>query len=151
MAIKSIDIIQKYSSLKEDENYINFYKNISIIIDKYFTDFRVGRTRICFFSENKDIVIKIPLNEKGFIGNINEYDLYSLSLIEKPKSKKVFAPCRMFYKALVMKKIQYDFGFKEGLVLAKEMRVKLPEWAFKVDCNQVGMLYNGKLVAYDFG
>jgi hypothetical protein len=116
-------------------------------------DFRflgAGRSRLTFMAQNNRFVLKFPINALGLKANQEESDIFRKNRNGSPDGI-IYAPCRLIrHTILMMKAIQHDFGLREGSFRAMEMGVELPAWSSKVDAHQVGMLPNGKIVAYDY-
>jgi hypothetical protein len=82
-------------------------------------------------------VVKIPLNDEGFIANATEANWDSDYI--------PLAPCHFEWPTT---------GGDAILVMEKVVRFpargeQLPDWTMSVDCAQVGYLADGRLVAYD--
>ena len=86
------------------------------------------------------VVVKVPHNKDGYIDNRTEAAAWR-KYRNKPTSFGAYiAPCRLLANGCLM------------MVSVDECAIdyhKLPAWAKKIDCSQVGM-YKGNLVAYDF-
>lgn len=93
-------------------------------------------------------VIKIPLNEYGVGDNFHEAETYRRS-----KGKRTYvqyAQCRLFGETCLIMEYAGYIGPKSD----ENGYIKLencPEWAYSVDCWQVGYNRNGRIVAYDYG
>ncbi len=95
-----------------------------------------GRNRIVY--RRRNIVIKFPLNDYGIYDNNYEYRFY------KKHKKSGFIPyanCKIWKNNVLIMEYIKHVGWKDGQ----------PDWCNFVDCGQVGMDKNNKLVAYDFG
>jgi hypothetical protein len=86
-------------------------------------------------------VLKVPRHEKGYYDNLWEHDK-SRSYGLRPDVNGIFyARCRALPSGiLVMEK-----------VIDPPSRMSLPDWVGYVDCQQVGLTRDGRIVAYDFG
>jgi hypothetical protein len=112
--------------------------------DNNFVFIGEGRHRRTFFTRSKKNVIKFPINAGGLRANQYEYDQYKTYYNGPDKDGIVYAPCRLIKNCvLIMVAIQDDFGFGNDNIPDP------PYWVTKVDCEQVGILKNGRIVAYD--
>lgn len=88
-----------------------------------------GSNRISV-SRNKDFVIKIPKNTCGLTDNWHEASVRNV----------IYCKARLYCNVLlVMTKVTYV------------KHEELPQWANRIDCQQVGKTKYGKIKAYDFG
>lgn len=124
-----------------------------------FTLLGEGRSRRTYLSPTKRFVLKFPMSEEGLIANEEEHNKYRSSLVTKPVYGVVYAPCRLYkHSILLMHACTAIGGFSDGCREAKKFHCKidslkkseLPDWCNAIDCHQVGMLSNGKMVAYDY-
>lgn len=96
-----------------------------------------GRTRKVFRRGN--VVVKIPLNEKGFLDNAMEAGMYRK--YGKKGDIVPYARCRLTRAGFLV--MEYVAPVARGFVA--------PDWAGFVDCCQVGHNSKGELLAYDYG
>jgi hypothetical protein len=145
------NIIKKLSSL--NYNYYDDGRNNKLITELNKIGFKKvgeGRGRIVFLSPNKKYVLKFPLNETGIEDNKIEAIIYSRFKKNKKEYIEDFAPCRLINNiVLMMKAIVEDYGFGK-ICNVDDYSNKFPDWVFNYDCNQCGLLSNGKLVVYDY-
>ncbi len=107
-----------------------------------------GRNRQVFRHGN--YVYKFPLNEYGVHDNNHEAHTYRESL-RRPMYCK-YARCKLvlpWATVLVMEYARYPgpLSDAEGYIGFD----KCPEWAYSIDCCQVGYDRRGQIVAYDYG
>lgn len=152
------------------ENIINFdlswdYRMSYIdtfMANMKFTLLGEGRMRRTFLAPHKRFVLKFPTYEAGLHGNRSEAALYQ-QFKNKPDHSRygiVYAPCRLIQDAILMMwAVKESFGESDGDRQAErnqrdirfsDYRRNLPSWVNEVDCQQVGYLQNGRLVAYDY-
>jgi hypothetical protein len=102
----------------------------------------VGRTRIVFLTPSQKSVIKIPLSWDGMADNDWEYRTFTKN---RKSGECVYAPCRpsslLGFPVLLMRKLDLDIPPVD----------QLPDWAGCIDCFQVGLDKEGRLLAYDYG
>lgn len=95
-------------------------------------------------------VIKFPLNTYGVDDNCHEASTYQESL-RRPMYCK-YARCRLVLPlgtVLVMEYARYvgPKSDETGYITLPDC----PEWAYSIDCWQVGYNRRGEIVAYDYG
>lgn len=99
-----------------------------------------SRTR-AVFDRGDGYVVKVPLTEEGFLANSREAHWTST---EVP-----VAPCHLevastgVYVLVMEEVVRFPLYDDDGLI------DDLPDWTGYVDCQQVGWLVDGRLVAYD--
>ena len=94
-----------------------------------------------------DFVIKVPLNEEGLHDNWRERSVWLR--YGKTRGYIKYARCRLWGPLLVMEYAKYPGpGTEEDGYLPLK---NCPEWAYAVDCWQVGYNKSGEIVAYDYG
>lgn len=138
-------------------SYIDtFMKNMG------FTLLGEGRMRRTFLAPHKRFVLKFPTYEEGLYGNRSEAELYQRFKNNPDHSRygMVYAPCRLIQNAILMMwAVKESFGESDGdreaarnqsYVQFNNRSRGLPSWVNEVDCQQVGYLKNGRLVAYDY-
>lgn len=124
-----------------------------------------GRHRLTFLSPSKKFVLKFPKFENGLWANQSEARKWKRTF-GKPDNNNygvIYAPCRLIQNTiLLMTAVVKVYGETEGCDNARWSGLvggvmndgdaeSLPRWADNyVDSNQVGLLANGKLVAYDY-
>ncbi len=101
--------------------------------------FDYGRNRAVY--DRGRYVLKVPRNEDGESDNYWEADM-SRSFGRRPDINGIcYARCRLLKNGwLVMEKVQ---PLPSG--------VQAPKWADYVDCQQVGLARDGRIVAFDYG
>jgi hypothetical protein len=104
-----------------------------------------GRNRMVFRHGN--YVIKIPLNDHGVDDNYQERDVWT-----QPRYADVrpqYARCRLLGTILIMQFAQFQGPLSDdaGYIAMADC----PEWAYAIDCCQVGYNRYGNIVAYDYG
>lgn len=127
-----------------------------------FTLLGEGRMRRTFLAPSKRFVLKFPTYEAGLDGNRSEAALYQ-RFKNKPDHSRygmVYAPCRLIQNAILMMwAVKEGYGESDGdreaarnqsAITFDSCRRGLPSWVNEVDCQQVGILKNGRLVAYDY-
>jgi hypothetical protein len=121
------------------------------IMPKGFIYVGEGRHRIVFISPNKRYVLKFPKIKTGVMANKEEAKFYSEYKLNHHREEGNLAPCRLIQNTvLMMRAVIADFGFQDGYDVAAKMGIELPDWVEDYDANQVGLLANGKLAAYDY-
>lgn len=119
---------------KDRDFYLEKINNI--LINKKFIYINGGRHRETFLTPSKKFVIKIPSIYDGIIANLSERQIFSYF----HGSNNHYAPCRLINNfILLMKKVETNIN-----------KNNLPQWAYNIDAVQVGILPNGKLVAFDY-
>lgn len=126
-----------------------------------------GRMRRTFLAPHKRFVLKFPTSQCGLDGNKSEAELYA-RWKNKPDTSRygmVYAPCRLIQNSILMMwAVQEAFGESDGDREARDNQkmikfyrdrdryndTRIPAWAREVDCQQVGILANGRVVAYDY-
>lgn len=123
-----------------------------------------GCQRRTYLSPNKRFVLKFPHNRCGLDSNRREAQLYS-QFKGKPdpgKAGAVYAPCRLIQDSILMMRAMMEiYGGSDGCDQARDRGVIsgdyvhpnhtfLPYWISSIDCGQVGILPDGRIVAYDF-
>jgi hypothetical protein len=92
-------------------------------------------------------VIKIPINENGIYDNWHERDTWK----QYGESGGCFkyARCRLLGNILIMEYASYPgpLSDENGYIPLQNC----PEWAYSLDCHQVGYNQKGAIVAYDYG
>lgn len=97
-----------------------------------------GNTRIVY--KHKNFVIKIPINDDGLHDNFMEAKISKKYKREPDQNGISFARCKQLVNGwLVMEFVDTEVEIKD-----------LPQWAFYIDCWQVGYTSKKKLVAYDY-
>lgn len=98
-----------------------------------------GRNRAVY--DRGRYVLKVPRNEEGEVDNSWEAD-YSRSFKNRPDINGIhYARCRLLANGwLLMEKVG---PLPKGS--------KAPQWADYVDCQQVGVARDGRIVAFDYG
>jgi hypothetical protein len=88
--------------------------------------------------QRKNVVIKIPYNEKGVIDNKKEYSIY------KTTHDKKYAPCRLtINNCLIMRKLFLNIECLD--------ENNLPKWIFDLkDDLQIGIDNKGNILIYDY-
>ncbi len=149
--------------LIKDLRTSNYIKRIdyinSIMVQKEFRLLGQGRMRKTYLSPNNRVVLKFPISESGLHSNRYEHNLWH-EFKSKPNTwGAYYAPCRIINNTVLMMwfcpEIYGDsFGdiqaINADLLKIAQDRPR-PIWVEDLDCCQAGYLYNGKLVAYDFG
>lgn len=104
-----------------------------------------GRNRRVFRHGN--YVIKLPLNNKGVDDNYHEASVWRK--YGHSRGYINYARCRLLGGILVMQYVGYlgKLSDKDGYIHLHN----IPEWAYAVDCWQVGYNRFGNIVAYDYG
>lgn len=99
-----------------------------------------GRTRAAFLTPSGDYVIKVPIDEMGFVDNFREYRMWQQ--FNKWIPKEYLARCKLHLDSgiLVMEVVNPTYVPMDGR----------PAWVDSIDCGQVGYNRKGKLVAYDY-
>lgn len=98
-----------------------------------------GRHRCTFISNNRNVVIKIPINPIGIIANKNEYETQN-----HPENRH--AKCKLIYmektgvSILIMEKIDTISNYENK-----------PSWSWDYDSNQIGLDKKKRWKAYDYG
>jgi hypothetical protein len=120
-----------------------------------------GRMRITFLAPHKRFVLKLPLSERGQSASAREAELWAKYQWKPIWDGTVIAPCRMIGGVMLMMRTVVElYGYTEGCRKGRQILPnfdlshrdgRMPNWAHKIDCMQVGRLANGKLVAYDYG
>ena len=133
---------------------------IDLLMDKWdFTFLGEGCTRRTFLSPDKKYVLKFPTFEGGVTANRIEHEIYR-KYMSGDEDGVQYAPCRLIQKTvLLMRACKEIYGDSQGCEDASSIIDWIPEgegrpypdWAESIDCGQVGMLPNGKVVAYDYG
>jgi hypothetical protein len=114
-----------------------YHKFEEHIEDMGFEYIDSGGCREVFWRGN--VVIKVPNREAGIIDNIVEAAVWRQYKHKKTPEGILLAPCRLLRnKCLMMVYVEME-----------ENGNKLPKWANKVDCEQVG-IYKNRYVAYDY-
>jgi hypothetical protein len=125
-----------------------------------------GRMRRTFLSPHKRFVLKFPTSAYGLDGNRSEARLYQ-KFKNRPDTHRygmVYAPCRLIQDSILMMwAVKEAFGNSDGdrearsgqsdIMFTSADRYndsRIPRWAVEVDCQQVGILANGRMVAYDY-
>lgn len=122
-----------------------------------------GRMRRTYLSPNKRYVIKFPYVIDGITGNRNEAYSYSQYRNDPDPTKggAIYAPCRLIQNCILMMRAMVEtFGVTNACIESRskdlipgERAAKqdwLPPWISYIDCEQVGRLPDGRIVAYDF-
>lgn len=92
--------------------------------------------------ETSKTVIKIPIDDMGISCNLIENIMF-----KKYSQSGILAKCNLFYfKEIPILRMEYVTLWKEAGIL----KSKLPKWATKIDCAQVGLNSKGKLVCFDY-
>jgi sulfur relay (sulfurtransferase) DsrC/TusE family protein len=94
-----------------------------------------------YLTPSKKYVVKVPLDEDGYIDNIKEAQQ---AYIDNWLPKKYKARCKLMRNGwLVMEYVKsiyhLPYHYKD-----------IPSWAYGVDACQIGFTLNGRLVAYDY-
>jgi hypothetical protein len=103
---------------------------------KYMGD---GRCRITFLHPNRRYVIKAPISGLGFEANREEHKIWHKYKSLPDQNGIYYAPCRLIQNTLLMM-WRVDFVEYEDR----------PDWSGYIDCDQVGSLADGRMVAYDY-
>jgi hypothetical protein len=99
-----------------------------------------GRGRLVY--KHKNWVIKIPKDDWGLGDNYHEATVSKIYKNRPNGNGVYFAKCKITPCGLLV--MEY--------VDTTSINYKtLPEWTGFVDCNQVGLTKDGRLVAYDYG
>ena len=115
-----------------------------------------GRQRMSFLHKNKRHVLKLPISKFGIDSNHKEHYLWHKYKNSPDDNGIYYAPCRLVdHSTLMMWYCSEIFGTSIGClnsIKTKKLALcskPMPTWAWKLDSNQVGVLINGKIVAYD--
>jgi hypothetical protein len=119
-----------------------------------------GRMRATYRSPNKRFVLKFPKEKWGLDGNISEAKRYSThkNNPDPENHGAVYAPCRLIQGAILMMwAVEKSYGTSGGCIealhdgkLSKLNRKEAPHWVQFLDCDQAGILPNGRVVAFDY-
>lgn len=103
-----------------------------------------GRQRRVYRHGN--YVVKIPINRNGVHDNWHEYEVFKH---RETYGYIQYARCRLLGDILIMQYARCvgPLSDSSGYI---PMSV-CPEWAYSVDCCQVGYNRFGQIVAYDYG
>lgn len=99
-----------------------------------------GRHRAAFLTPSGNFVIKVPIDEMGFVDNFREYRMWRQ--IDKWMPKEHLARCKLHQSSGIL--------VMEAVDLAYEYPVDGTDWIGFIDCGQVGYNRRGRLVAYDY-
>lgn len=108
----------------------------------------IGQSRHRAVWRHGNYVIKVPVCEEGVHDNLHEAHVWQIR-DHKRYSWAKYARCRLIGVILVMEYARYPGPLSEesGHIPFK----KCPEWAYFIDCQQVGYNRRGEIVAYDYG
>ena len=147
------DVIQNESLLSydnaidyvfpEDKNLKTFtYRLLEKLVNEYgYTKLPDdGASRVCVVSHDKTHVLKLPKDLGGVFDNYREQLLY-ISAYNVGCDK--FAECMIHGQVLCMEYVITDVDN----YLIDDNR----EWIIMLDCEQVGLTDDNRLVAYDYG
>ncbi len=131
--------------------------------DAWFTHLGAGRHRTTYLAPHKRFVLKFPVSWVGLEASRREAAWWKKNHWKPTLRGVQFAPCRMISGAILMMRpvvVMYGhtFGCQKGrriLNQSEEERVShillpIPKWAGEVESNQIGILANGRWVAYDY-
>ena len=106
-----------------------------------------GRHRRTY--RHKNWVIKVPKGENGLYANRCEARKYR-EYFDKPDRDGIYyAACRLMKNGyLVMEYL--DVVCTPNHTPSKYYNYSLPDWAYEVECCQVGFTRDNRLVAYDY-
>lgn len=116
--------------------------NLSVCLYKKYQKFgkpEHGTNRLTFFSDKN--VIKIPINEVGFLANEYEHNMYMENPDSYPLAKN---------KLIFIRDIPVILMEKVKLIIPSKKEYKSDPWIFSIDCEQVGINRKNKIVAYDY-
>lgn len=116
------------------------YEEIELaLIEKFGLPIGRGRNRVVFYDEITDTVVKAPMRDAGCFGNEHEartssskYEPRAAARLDERLSAEFGRPI------LRMEYVKHTGWSKE------------PDWTWSVDCGQVGVTRDGRLVAYDW-
>lgn len=121
-----------------------------------FTFLGEGRHRMTFLAPHKRFVLKFPKNRYGLLDNQAEDGIWSRYL-GKPNANGVqHAPCRLIQNSVLMMRTVFNIsgdtlGCECGRkILGGMVYANLPTWSEEIECEQIGKLPGGKIVAYDY-
>lgn len=112
-----------------------------------------GRHKLTYAHPSGLLVMKIPCKPEGIFGIETEYLLYTR---QKHKRNRRVADCHMRYvggvPVLYMERVRVmaDAG-AHGFYMSEEDDARAEAWVHDVDCSQVGMTWDGRIVAFDYG
>ncbi len=128
-----------------------------------FTFLGAGRHRTTYLAPHKRFVLKFPNSLWGLRASQREAEWWKKNHWTPNVRGVHFAPCHMVAKTILMmrtvvKLYGHTFGCKRGRTILEEASLddynpinpNQPKWATWVESNQIGMLANGKWVAYDY-
>lgn len=121
-----------------------------------------GGTRLVYLTNDGKYVIKFPRSGYGITVNADEHRIWHKykNSPDKNKGGILYAPCRLVHGSiLVMKALAKICGesagdadaTRNGVIPTDTLPSNVPGWCYKLDCEQVGYLPDGRLVAYDYG
>lgn len=122
-----------------------------------------GRHRVTYMAPHKRFVLKFPNNQSGLDASCREADWWKTHHWQPNTRGVQFAPCRMIGGVILMMRTVVSMyghtnGCKNGRNTLKQTDVddcnhttqQLPKWAGWVESCQIGILANGRWVAYDY-
>jgi len=116
-----------------------------------------GKHRRTYLSPNGRYVLKFPMLASGIRDNKDEHNTWHMFKNRPSKDGVLYAPCRLIKDFVLMMWACSDTcGYSDGCERAigsgtlKRMSHNIPVWADYIDCQQVGTLLNGKIVAFDY-
>lgn len=115
-----------------------------------------GKHRRTYLSPNGRYVLKFPIAYSGIRDNMEEHHTWHLYKNSPSNIGVLYAPCRIIDGfVLMMWACHNTCGWSDGdnHAVARGMLKRIggaPYWAEYIDCMQVGMLHNGKIVAFDY-
>jgi hypothetical protein len=127
-----------YNLLKKE-----YADKIKIVMnDKGYKFIGEGRDRIVYKKEKSNYVVKVPIGEHGITANQNEADNYKRELkLIKPSKDCLYAKCRLVKSYLLVMEYVEPISYKHE---------RFPDWGDFIDCGQVGITKDDRVVAYDY-